>query len=402
MIKESIFIISVLMILYAYIGYPACIALFCIFRLPNNRCRKNKKTATMPTVSYIVTAYNEEENIRRKIEEALQFEYEPEKLELIVASDCSNDGTDSIVKSYAKKGVKLVRATERKGKENAQKNAISKTCGEILVFSDAATILKPCSIKKIVGNFVDGSVGCVSSTDIVIDDNENISGENAYVKYEMMLRRLESNLFSLVGLSGSFFAARKSVCETWDIQSPSDFNVLLNAIKLGMRGMHDQKSVAYYKNITNQKNEFSRKVRTVVRGMSVVFKNIELFNPWKYGLFSWQLFSHKVCRWLVPFFMITALITNIMLMFSGPFWSFLILMQLSLYGLGTFYWFSVVVKKKSVAETGTRGIQKKFIKIMEKIGRIMYYFLLVNMAIGSAWYKYALGERYVFWEPTKR
>ena len=215
----------------------------------------------LPSVSFIITAYNEEVRIKQKIENSLAQDYPKDKLEIIIASDCSSDKTDEIVKSFKDKGIKLVRAPERKGKENAQKHAVDAAGGEILVFSDVATILKPNAISNIVDNFKDPAIGCVSSEDKFIDKDGNVSGEGAYVKYEMFLRKLESKVNTLVGLSGSFFAARREVCKNWAIDLQSDFNTLLNSIKLGLKGVSDPKSIGYYENIADEKKEFNRKTR---------------------------------------------------------------------------------------------------------------------------------------------
>ncbi|MFV9645052.1 MAG: glycosyltransferase family 2 protein [Desulfobacterales bacterium] len=260
----------------------------------------------LPSVSFIITAYNEEKRIKQKIENSLTQDYPKEKLEIIIASDCSSDKTDEIVRSFEDKGIKLVRAPERKGKENAQKHAVDAASGEILVFSDVATILRPNAITNIVKNFSDPTIGCVSSEDKFIDKDGNVSGEGAYVKHEMFLRKLESKVNTLVGLSGSFFAARREICKDWAIDLQSDFNTLLNSIKLGLKGISDPNSIGYYQNIADEKKEFNRKARTVLRGISVLMRNFSLLNPIKYGLFSWQLFSHKLCRWFVPFFLIIA------------------------------------------------------------------------------------------------
>jgi hypothetical protein len=117
----------------------------------------------------------------------------------------------------------------------------------------------------------------------------------------MFLRSLESKVNTLVGLSGSFFAARREVCLYWATDLQSDFNTVLNSVKTGLRGVLDPETAGYYTNITDGKKEFTRKVRTVLRGISVFMKNLHMLNFIKYGLFSWQLFSHKLCRWLVPF-----------------------------------------------------------------------------------------------------
>ena len=150
MLTELIFWFSLFFIFYAYFGYPLLLMAISLYRNQNV-----KKGGITPSVSFIITAYNEEKRIREKIENTLAQGYPKDRLEIIVASDCSNDRTDEIVKSYISNGVKLVRSPERKGKEAAQKLAVENAGGEILIFSDVATILKPDGISNIVKNFTD-------------------------------------------------------------------------------------------------------------------------------------------------------------------------------------------------------------------------------------------------------
>lgn len=376
---EAIFWGALLFVGYAYFGYPAALALLALFR--GRRVRKGDVT---PTVSLIVTAYNEEGSIARKLDNSLQLEYPPGRLEIIVASDCSTDGTDRIAASYAAAGVKLVRAPERRGKEGAQQHAIAAAGGEILVFSDVATILPSNAVARIVRNFADESVGCVSSVDRFLDREGNPSGEGAYVRYEMRLRDLETRVNTLVGLSGSFFAARREVCRNWASDLQSDFNTLLNSVRLGLRGVSDRESVGYYRDLADQRKEFRRKVRTVVRGISVFMRSLQLLNPLRHGLFSWQLLSHKLCRWLVPFALLLALGSNACLALArGGAYAWLLVLQ------GAFYGAALLGRAGGPLGAGT-------------LVRIPAFFVTVNLSILVAWVEYLRGNRSVRWEPSRR
>jgi glycosyltransferase involved in cell wall biosynthesis len=378
MLIEIIFWASVSFIFYAYFGYP--IILMGISLLKKYSVKKGDIT---PKVSFIITAYNEEKRIKEKIENTLTQKYPKDKLEIIVASDCSHDKTDEIISSYNFKGVRLVRAPERKGKENAQKYAIDIASGEILVFSDVATILQPDSVANIVKNFNDPTVGCVSSVDKFIDKDGKISGEGAYVKYEMFLRSLETKVNTLVGLSGSFFAARREVCLSWATDLQSDFNTVLNSVKTGLRGVLDLETAGYYANITDEKKEFKRKVRTVLRGISVFMKNLNMLNFIKYGLFSWQLFSHKLCRWLVPFALVAGLFSNACLIRQSDLYTYAFICQCLFY------------------TTAAVGIRTDLLARLNTF-KVPSFFVLVNLSILNAWYRYMRGERMVSWDPSQR
>lgn len=377
MIVEIIFWFSMAFIVYTYFAYPILLFLGSFFRK-----RPVIKGNIQCPVSFIITAYNEEKNIHQKLENTLKQDYPSEELEVIVASDCSTDRTDEIVNSYCSNRVKLVRAAERKGKENAQKLAVEAASGDVLVFSDAATMLPPDGISKIVRNFYDPTVGCVSSEDRFVETDGKISGEGTYVRYEMILRNLESKVNTIVGLSGSFFAARKVVCQPWAIDLQSDFNTLLNSVRMGLRGVSDPESIGYYKNIADEKREFRRKVRTVLRGISVLMKSLPLLNPFKYGLFALQLISHKLFRWLIPFAMISAFISNAFLARDTVFYQTVFLIQTVFYLI-------------AILGITTNLFPRNIIKLPS-------YLVVVNMSILNAWYLYVRGKRIVFWNPSER
>jgi len=343
-----------------------------------------RKRNITPSVSFVITAYNDDKRIHEKIKNTLKQSYPKDRLEIIVASDCSSDGTDEIVKSFEPEGVRLVRAPERKGKEAAQKLAVDSASGEIFAFSDVATIIPPDGIANIVQSFHDPTVGCVSSEDRLIDPDGRINGEGAYVRYEMFLRNLETRVGTLVGLSGCFFAARREVCQNWPIDLQSDFHTLLNAVRMGFRGVSDPDSFGYYKNITDESKEFDRKVRTVLRGISVFMENLPTLNPLRYGLFSWQLLSHKLCRWIIPFAMIQAFFSNGFLIYSSaPFYLYTFILQLAFYAIAC------------------GGIWTKLFA-RNHITRSPSFLVLVNLAILRAWYQYAQGVRIVSWNPSDR
>ncbi len=375
---EWIFWGSLAFMFYAYAGYLLVLVAISVFK-----SRPVLSGAIQPMVTFIITAYNEEARIKEKIENSLQQQYPRQRLEIVVASDCSSDRTDEIVRSYASSGVRLIRAPERKGKEAAQKLAVSQTSGEVLVFSDVATTLPVEGIANIVKPFNDPTVGCVSSVDRFVDAQGNLSGEGAYVKYEMLLRQLETKVNTLVGLSGSFFAARRSVCSPWADDLQSDFNTLLNSMKAGLRGVSDPDSIGYYKNLSNEKKEYQRKVRTVLRGIAVLMRSLPMLNPFRYGIFAWQLFSHKLCRWLVPFAMIGAGISNILLVTHSTVYGVLLL------GQSLFY-------ATAIAYAGFSWMPKN------SLLRLPSFFVLVNLSILDAWMRYWRGDRVFRWEPSKR
>ena len=373
-----IFWLSVLTVFFAYFGYPLTLAL-----LAKSNSKKIIKESITPPLTLIITACNEEKRIREKLENTSALDYPFDLLQVIIASDGSTDATNEIVQEYAEHGFELLALPERQGKENAQKEAVSHATGEVIVFSDVATRIDSHGLKAIAANFADLSIGCVSSVDKVLDKDGQPCGEGAYVRYEMWLRDLESKVSSLVGLSGSFFAARKEVCQDFSGEMQSDFRTVLNSMKLGLRGVSDPDAIGYYPDVADNKREFNRKVRTVLRGQTVFFKNLEFLNCFRYGIFSYQYFCHKLLRWLVPVFMVIALVLNILLVFSSIFYAVILLLHLSFYGLAGYG----LIKPEALDRT---------------IVKIPLYFLTVNAAILVAWYKYITGNRMVMWTPSSR
>lgn len=334
-------------------------------------------------LTVIVTAYNEENRIREKILNTLALKYPTDKLELVVASDCSEDDTDRIVQEYADQGVKLVRAKERLGKENAQREAIESASGDILVFSDVATEIPDDALIKLERYFQDDDVGAVSSEDRFVSQDGKVAGEGAYVKYEMWLRRLESRLYGLVGLSGSFFAARKSICADWDIHSPSDFNTALNTAKAGKRAVTASDVLGYYKDLKDAQKEYQRKVRTVLRGMVGLSRHTEVLNPFTLGGFAFQTFSHKIMRWLVPWFLLGTFLTSAALATEGAIYALALWAQLVFYGIAIVAHFLPNLRNNSLV-------------------KIIYFFVQVNVAIFESSIKFLSGQRMTKWTPSAR
>jgi glycosyltransferase involved in cell wall biosynthesis len=377
---KTLFFISVIFILYAYFIYPISIYIIGFVR----KDKKNILDGNNPYVTIIITAFNEEKRIKRKIENTLAITYPKEILQIIVSSDGSNDKTTEIVETFREKGIELLDIGQRGGKENAQKESLKYAKGEIIVFTDVATMLDPSGVEQIVSNFADPTIGCVSSEDQVVGKDGKQSGENFYVRYEMWLRRMESKANSPVGLSGSFFAARKMVCQDFSEDMDSDFRTLLNTVKMGMRGTIDPKALGYYLDVSDPRLEFERKVRTILRGITLFFRNTEFLNIFKYGLFSYQYFCHKLLRWLVPFFLIIAFITNFFLATTSKIYFILIVGQMLFYG--------------PIILTKIYDVYSSSWKIL----KIPVYFIIVNASIFVAWWRYLRQQRIVMWTPSDR
>lgn len=375
---ELFFWCMLLGVCYSYFLYPVVLML-----LPKRSRNEPCQQFEFPLLSLIITAHNEENRIREKILNTLALDYPSELLEILVASDASTDATENIVAEFFQQGVRLVRADERRGKEYAQLQAIRTAKGAVLVFSDVATGIDKGALKLIAKRFSDEKIGAISSEDRFISADGSIAGEGVYVKYEMWLRKLESEVCSLVGLSGSFFSARSCICKDWDISIPSDFNTALNCARQGYIAVTDQDVIGYYKDIKNKKGEYARKLRTVIRGISAVMSKPDVLNPFKYGFFAFEVWSHKIMRWLVPWFMLALFIVSILLAPLSPVYAVVLILQLFFYGL--VFAAAVFPVLRCVAMI-----------------KIPFYFIEVNAAIAHATIAYILGKRVTVWTPTKR
>jgi cellulose synthase/poly-beta-1,6-N-acetylglucosamine synthase-like glycosyltransferase len=377
---EVIFWVCLIGAAYSYFLYPAILLL-----APPRRWPQGPAPATHrpQSVAVIVAARNESAKIAQKLENTLALERGTAELEILVASDASDDGMDDIVRAHAERGVRLIRAPDRNGKEFAQGLAIAATTADILVFTDAGTVLAPDAIANLLRIFSEPTIGAVSSVDRFISQDGSVHGEGLYVRYEMWLREREARFFSLVGLSGSFFAARREICTDWDTRVPSDFGTALNCARLGMRAVSDRSVIGYYKNIANPSKEYQRKVRTVTRGIMGLRRRSEVLNPFRFGRFSFEVFSHKVMRWAVPWFLAGAFCTCLLLAPRYELYRWLAAAQIVFY--------LVPLLNRTIPSL-----------MRISLVRLCAFFIEVNVAIAHATLLAFSGKSMLTWEPSKR
>ncbi|MDO7641328.1 MAG: glycosyltransferase family 2 protein [Reinekea forsetii] len=368
--------------LYSYFLYPLLL-LIGVKKYAKASVITNPRTDHLLNYSLIVTAYNEAQRIEEKIINLLALQFDPARLELIIASDCSDDGTDALVASFSDRGIVLVRAPQRLGKENAQWSAIQRATGDVLVFSDVATLMQVDAIEKLDRHFQRGDVGAVSSEDRFVGTPGAVAGEGFYVRYEMWLRRQESRLGGLVGLSGSFFAARRDLCRQWDIHSPSDFNTALNCARAGLQSISAPDVLGFYADLKDPSKEYTRKVRTVLRGMTGLSRHLEVLNVSRFGFYAVQVFSHKLMRWAVPWFLLA-----------------LLLVSASLAGVGGFYRLALIGQILFYAMAGLAHLSERM-RALAPI-RLIYFFVQVNLALMDSALKFFSGTRMTTWKPSAR
>jgi cellulose synthase/poly-beta-1,6-N-acetylglucosamine synthase-like glycosyltransferase len=297
-------LIALFIPVYVYIGYPLLLIVL-------DKLIKGKKldiSNITPTVSLIVSCYNEADVIEQKIQNCQSLDYPGHRLEIIFVSDGSDDGTDELIKPYCNENIKLIRQEGRLGKTMGLNLALAEASGEIVVFSDANAMYKEDALKMLVRNFNDASVGYVVGAAIYQDDEQSAAGssENIYWQYEIFIKKIESKLHSVVGGDGAIYAIRKSLYEPLDQEDINDFVNPLQIIAKGYRGIFDAEAICYEQTAGDFDKEGKRKQRIVNRSFSGLMKNKTVLNPFKHGFYSLELLSHKLLRWLIPFFILVA------------------------------------------------------------------------------------------------
>lgn len=379
-IEQIVFWICVGALGYVYVGYP--LLAWLIGRLSPKAVRA---AAFEPTVTVLITAFNEAASIRKKIENTIKLDYPTEKLEVLVASDGSTDGTDDIVREFGGRGVKLFRQEGRVGKTTTQNNAVRQASGEIILFSDATTTYREDSLKALLPAFADETVGCVAGRLVYLDAERSNVGKGArgYWGYETQLKMSESRACSLIGASGCLYAVRRSAYEPMYAEACSDFLISSLLYRKGLRTVFEPDAVCYEDTNREAGNELSMRVRVIVQTFTDLWRNRDMMNPLKRGFFAVELISHKLLRYAVPLVLIVLLASNALLAMGSAFYSLTLLIQMTFYLMAFGGWIT--------ERTGQRLT----------VLAMPLYFVLANVASMVAFYKFLRGERLARWEPIR-
>src|SRR5881296_2665462 len=293
--------------LYTYLGYPTLLKLVgSLRRAP----RRTAPPAEWPSISITIPVHNEAEVIAGTLERILELDYPAERRQILVVSDASSDRTDKIVSGFADRGVELLRLPQRRGKTAAENAARAHLRGAIIVNTDASVRVHPSAVKPLVAAFADAAVGVASGRDVSVAliGAEANAGESGYVGYEMWVRDLETRVSGIVGASGCLYAVRAELHrEAVPGDLSRDFGAALLARRRGLRAVSVPEAVCFVPRGASLRQEYRRKVRTMARGLRTLWALRALLNPLRYGLFAWMLWSHKLCRWLVPWAALVAL-----------------------------------------------------------------------------------------------
>lgn len=376
---KILFWISLLGVLYAYFLYP--LLLLALGRAGARPLAAQADDRAL-SATLIIPVHNESRVLPAKLDNLAALDFPADRLRVVFVSDGSTDGTQDLLHAAQARlqfQMCIVDIPERKGKANALNAGLAEADADIVIFSDASILLEPQSIASILRPFADPSIGCVSGEDHIAGG----AGEGLYGRYELFLRNRESALGSIVGASGSFYAQRRSLCGPFLEGLAPDFLSVLYTVEQGHRAITAPAARGYMTAVAKPVQEFQRKVRTLLRGITTLFAKRALLNPFRFGLFAFFLWSHKLLRWLVPFLLIIALLANITL-YAEPFYTVLLALQITFYSVA------------ALAARGIAGLHDR------AFGRIALFFVMVNAAILAAWIRFARGERQELWTPSER
>jgi cellulose synthase/poly-beta-1,6-N-acetylglucosamine synthase-like glycosyltransferase len=364
---------------YAYVGYPLLLRLIVRWTArPLSRPAANADD--FPTVTMLIPVHNERPIIEAKLQNVSALIYPEGRLHVLFICDGCSDGTLETLRQHENERLVVLELSPRSGKASALNLGLDHASGAVVVFSDASIMLEPDALLHIVRPFASPEVGCVSGEDYI----ERGAGERLYGTAELALRRLESSLHSIVGASGSFYAQRRILCEPFPAGLAPDFLSVLRTVERGFRAVSEPLARGSMLELEDPRQEFSRKVRTILRGITTLARFSHLLNPVQYGWFAFELGSHKLARWVAPIFLVTVLISSAMLASTSRFFLLVFGLQVMTYllaGLGLM----------------TSSPLARWLP-----ARISLYFAAGNVAAASAWLLFLRGSRQELWSPTRR
>lgn len=330
---KFLFYLSGFALFYAMIGYPLILLLLGKIIKRENTQDFSKK----PLVSVIISAYNEEDVIEKKLENIIMTEYP--HYEVIVANDASNDRTveicEDFIKSHPDYDIRVNTVKNHLGKTNAQDEAVEVAKGEIIVFSDANSMFKPDAIDELVSYFIADDIEYVCGSLLYMEDDDisSVVAENTYWNFELRMRKIESNIKTIVNGNGAIYAVRKADYRHIDLVNSHDYELPLYAGLNHKRALYNPKAIAVEKAGQTTADEFKRKVRMQRRILTNIFTNIRRLNIFEYGYFAFFNMGHKTLRYMQAFFHIVSLISNMALLNAGVFYRVFFLGQVIFYSL---------------------------------------------------------------------
>ena len=377
-------IICFLVPVYVYIGYP--ILLGVLSSLKKLNVVEPQADSELPSVTLIVSCFNEADVIEEKLNNALELDYPKDLLNVLVVSDGSTDGTDEIVKRFAGKAVSLIRQEGRLGKTMGLNLAMESVTSDITVFSDANAMYAPDAVRQLVRHFQKPEVGYVVGAALYTDGDAGASAQNegVYWRYELAIKTMESRLSSVVGGDGAIYAIRSALWRPLDQKDINDFVNPLQIILKGYRGVFEPQAQCFEQTAGEFGKEIARKERIVNRSIRGLFRVRGVMNPFRTGIFSVMVISHKLLRWLIPLFLALGGLGSLVLSFYG----LIVFKIITLGGILTL----------GLAAVGHFSSNKNALPIWVSFP---YYFTAVNWYAVRGIFRAIQGETQVTWDSAR-
>lgn len=371
---EFLFWSSVAWLVYVYAGYPLLLWMLGMVR----PFRAGESEQVLPRVSVLISARNEEKDIERKVRETLAWDYPANSLQLLIASDASEDRTDEILRKIVDSRLTVLRMERRVGKNEALNRLAQQAFGEVLFFTDANSQIAADCLRKMVRHFADPRVGCVTGVEQTIHDEGQavVSGTHAYLGYESSVAELESRIGSVLVCDGAIFCVRRSLFGTLQPDLANDMELPLRIGGAGYALLFEPSVRAYEKSTASPREEFSRKQRIAGQGILGFWRLRKEVR----GIRAWQFFSRKLLRWLVPVPLTVLLLASTLLAHN------------------TFFLVCLVLQLAAYAAAAVAAVLETLGLRAGKLISICYYFVLVHTAALLGVAQACFGRRFAVWE----
>lgn len=383
---EIILWISLFITFYAFLGYGILLYFLVLIKRAFTKKKPFDETY-LPSVSLVIPCFNEADILDDKVANCRNLDYPAGKLEIVFITDGSTDNSVEVLSKYD--DVRVLHDDRRGGKTAAENRAMKNISSEIVVFTDANTVLNREVIKNIVRHFADEKTGCVSGEKRVLVDEKDTAtaGEGIYWKYESFLKRLDSELYSAVGAAGELVAFRSERYR--DMPEDTLLDDFIQSMEIAADGykiVYEPEAYAMETGSASIKDEWTRKVRISAGGWQSVKRLWNKITPFKRPVLYFQYLSHRVLRWVVtPFLLILMFFVNLALIFSGnPVYQVLFALQVLFYISALAGWY----------------LENK--KTRLKILFVPYYFCMMNLAVIYGFKRFISGPQKGAWDKAKR
>jgi cellulose synthase/poly-beta-1,6-N-acetylglucosamine synthase-like glycosyltransferase len=382
-----IFFIALILLLNSYLFYPLFLVILNSIRKSDN---KELDVTFEPTISILISAFNEEKVIEETIRNFFSLDYNKDKLEIIVGSDNSTDSTNQILTKLSEEfnNLKILLFDYRQGKQGVLNSLVKESSSEILVFTDANTIFRNDAIRNLIKHYTGNDIGGVCGKLVLLDSQETKesgSQEKTYWDIESKIKNLEGNLGFVIGANGGIYSIRRELFSEIPQNTPimDDLFISLKVLEQNKKFVYANDAIAEELNAPSIKIEFNRKIRNNSFDLNTI-RPVKKLLSLKYGLVSYAFFSHKIIRWITPILLILLFVSSLYLQEYSKFFEIVFIAQI------VFYLFSIL------------GWILNTIKIQIKIFVLPYYFVITNIAMLIGLWKFYRNSEKRHWQSTKR